>query len=107
MSALRWFLGLTLFLLSNVFRRSLGASENNPVFALIPLLAAGLLFAAVLYPGARPLLHVAAVAALGLTAFCLWQLIAESAPIMVFGLLYLATWFSFYWMAAGRTATSP
>ena len=113
MLALRWVLGitlgllagsfLTLFLLGNVFRRSFGASDINPVLALVPLLAGGVLFASLVFPGMRPLLHLAALAAIGLTGFCLWQLLAESAPVMVFGLIYLAAWFLYYWMVAWRT----
>ena len=68
MNALRWTLGLTtaflgsgylfLFLVANGFRRSFGASENNPLRVIVPLMALALLFASVLFPAQKTLLHL-------------------------------------------------
>ena len=112
MMALRWTLGLTtaliggaylfLFLVSNGFRRSFGASENHPLLAILPLAAAALLLAGLLFPAQKLLLHLAAVAAVGLVCFCAWMLVKESATVLWFALLYLAAWFCFYWQAALR-----
>jgi hypothetical protein len=117
MLALRWLLGLIgvgfaggfllLAVLGNAFRQTFGASPNGLLFIGAPLLALGLLLAAVLAPHWRPLLHLAAAAALGLAAFCLWQIVAEAAVVLWLGLLYLALWGWFYWNAAWGTAAVP
>lgn len=116
MTALRWILGtiavglgggfVFLVILSNAFRRTLGASPNGPLFLILPLVALGLLLAALLFPAWKPLLHVAAVAAAGLVGFCIWQIIAESAMVLWLALLYLGAWFVFYWLAAWRAGAS-
>jgi hypothetical protein len=116
MTALRWVLGLIilllgggylfLFVVSNGFRRSFGASENNPLLAILPLAAAAILLAALVWPGNRMLLHLGAVAAVGLIGFCVWQMISESATVLLFGILYLAVWLVFYWMAAWHAPTT-
>jgi hypothetical protein len=112
MLALRWILGLTigflgggylfLFLVSNGFRSSFGGSKNNPLLAILPLLAAGLLLASVIFPAQKTLLHLAAVAAVGIVGFCVWQMISESAVVVWFGIIYVGVWFIFYWHAAWR-----
>lgn len=106
MYALRWFLGITLAVLgtgvgllvvfADAFRRSFGASENNPVPLVMLLFAGMLLFAALVFPGNRLLLHSAAVAALGLAAGCVWQIVAESAIVLWPALGWLGLWFAFY-----------
>lgn len=110
MNTLRWTLGLTtaflgggylfLFLVSNGFRRSFGASENNPLLAILPLTAMMLLLGSVMFPAQKILLHVTAVAAVALVGFCIWTLIKEAATVMWFALVYLTAWFTFYWLAA-------
>jgi hypothetical protein len=112
MNALRWTLGLTtaflgggylfLFLVSNGFRRSFGASENNPLLAILPLTAMMLLFSSVMFSAQKILLHITAVATVALGGFCIWTLIKEAATVMWFALFYLAAWFTFYWLAAWR-----
>lgn len=116
MLTLRWCLGLVagllgggflvLFFVSNGFRRSFGASENNPLVAVLPLAAIGLLVAGVIAPGSRLLLHLAALAALGLVGFCVWQLIKEAATVMWFALLYLTAWLVFYGITLAQSATT-
>ena len=117
MNALRWILGGTAValgsgfvfpvILSNAFRKSFGASPNGALFLILPLAALGVLLAALVFPACKPLLHVAAVAAVGLMGFCLWQMVAESAMVLWLALLYLAAWFSFHWLAAWRAAATP
>jgi hypothetical protein len=117
MLTLRWLLGLTtaalsggylfLFLVSNGFRRSFGASENNPLLAILPLTAAVILLASVVTPGTKILLHVAAIMAIALVGFCIWQLVKESAVVMWFALMWLAAWFCFYWHAGWKTVAQP
>jgi hypothetical protein len=119
MNALRWILGiisvlfggglLTLFVVSNGFRRSFGASENNPLLAILPLVAVGLLCTALIWPANKILLHVGAFAAVALVVFCVWQMVTESATVLWFALVYLALWFVFYgsrtWGSSPVTST--
>lgn len=117
MNALRWTLGLNtaffgggylfLFLVSNGFRRSFGASEDNPLLMILPLAATALLLGSVLFPAQKALLHIAAVTAVALVAFCIGALIKESATVMWFALLYFAAWFIFYWLTAWRVSPQP
>ena len=117
MNVLRWILGsialalgggfVFLVIISNAFRRSFGASPNGALLLILPLVALGVLLAALLFPACKPLLHVAAVAAVGLVGFCIWQMVAESATVLWLALLYLAAWFAFYWLAAWRVAAAP
>jgi hypothetical protein len=117
MTTLRWILGTVaalvgggftlLFLASNGLRRSFGASENNPLIAILPLLALGLLLAALVTPTQRTLLHMAAVAAAALAGFSIWMLVRESATVMWLSLVYLALWFGFYWLAAWKPLPLP
>jgi hypothetical protein len=111
MNALRWTLGLTtaflgggypfLFLVSNGFRRSFGASANNPLLAILPSTAMMLLLGSIMFPGQKILLHITAVVAVALVGFCIWTLIKEAATtVMWFALFYVAAWFTFYWLAA-------
>jgi hypothetical protein len=113
MNTLRWTLGVisvlfgsgfvALFVVSNGFRRSFGASENNPLLVILPLAAVGFLFAALVWPMNKPLLHAGAVAAVALVAFCIWQIISEAATVLWFALIYLALWFVFYGAKAWGT----
>jgi hypothetical protein len=115
MNILRWILGtisvlfgggfVALFVISNGFRRSFGASENNPLLVILPLAAVALLFAGLVAPSNRILLHVGAVAAVALVAFCVWQMITESATVLWLALLYIALWFVFYGSKAWGTPT--
>ena len=115
MNTLRWILGiisvlfgggfLALFAVSNGFRRSFGASENNPLLAILPIAAAGLLFAALVWPLNKTLLHAGAAAAVVLAAFCVWQIISEAATVLWFALLYLGLWFVFYGSKAWATTS--
>ncbi|HMO63611.1 MAG TPA: hypothetical protein PKE47_00010 [Verrucomicrobiota bacterium] len=117
MNALRWVLGslavvlgggfFILVLLGNAFRKSFGASEHGPLFIILPALGFALLFAAILFPGSKPLLHVAAIAALGLVGFCLWQIFSAGDAPLWLGVAYLATWFVYYWLAAWRVTPQP
>lgn len=113
MNALRWVLGviavvfiggfLALVLLANAFRKSFGASEHGPFFIGLPVAGLVVLLAAVFFPANRPLLHVAAVAALGLTGFCARQIVAKGEAPLWFALVWLAAWFVYYWLAAWRS----
>lgn len=112
MTALRWSLGciavlfgvgfVVLALLGSAFRRSFGASGHGPWFILLPALAMMLIFASVLFPLNRPLLHVAAVVALGMLGFCVQQILGEGEAPVWFAVLYLVIWFVYYWLAAWR-----
>ena len=117
MNALRWILGsiavalgggfVFLVIISNAFRKSFGASTKGPLVLVLTLAALGLLLAALLFPACKPLLHLAAVAAVGLVGFCIWQMVAESALVLWLALIYLAAWFAFYWLAAWRVPAAP
>lgn len=107
MVIIRWLLGIIivflgaglviLFIVGNSFRQSFGASEDNPLFAVLLLVAFAILLAGVIFPAQKALLHVGALAALVLVGFCIWMLYYESATVMWFGLIYLAVWLFYYW----------
>lgn len=117
MTALRWILGLIaaffgggfvfLVVLSNSFRKSFGASEHGPLFLGLPVIALGLLLAAIIFPASKPLLHLAAVAAFGLIVFCLWQIFGHGEVPLWYAVTYLVAWFVYYWLAAWRGAPPP
>ncbi len=118
MMAARWLLGSLLVLfgggfvvLSPVaggFRRSFGASELNPLITILPLVALGLLLAALIVPGNRGRLHAGARAAVLLIGFCLWQIIRESATICFLVMVYLTAWLGFHGVSlAASKATAP
>lgn len=117
MITLRWILGglivllgggfIVLSVIAGGFRKSFGASEVNPLITILPLVAIGLLLASLIFVANKPLLHIAAAAAIGLVGFCIWSMIKESATMMWFPLIYLAAWFWFYWHAAFRAAPTP
>jgi len=110
MNTLRWTLGtivvlfgggfVFLVVLGKAFRKSFGASEHGPLFIGLPVLGITLLLTAVLFPSSKPLLHFAAVAALGLVGFCLWQIFSEGGTPLWFVVAYLVAWFVYYWHAA-------
>jgi hypothetical protein len=117
MNALRWILGsiavllgggfVGLALLGNAFRKSFGASEHSPILLGLPVAGVLLLLSALLFPANKPLLHVAAVSALGLLASCLWQICREGATALWFAVAYLTTWFGYYGLAVWRAAPQP
>lgn len=106
MLAFRWILGLLavglgggfvfLVLVGNALRRSFGASPKGPYVPVLPLLAILLLVAGLIAPHCRPLLHLAAIAALGLAVACVWQIVTDAAVVLWLGVGYLALWFVFY-----------
>ena len=98
------FLGL--LAVADGFRRSFGASENGPWTVVVPLTVMLLFLAALLVPGQRMLLHVAAVVAVVLAAASVWTL-RESVFIGLMGLLYSAAWWVWYWSTAWRQPGAP
>ena len=66
------------------FRRSFGASPASALWTLLPMAAAIVLAASSLMPTNQPLLHVAAGVAVLLIGLCIWQMVAESATILLF-----------------------
>jgi hypothetical protein len=113
MLALRWLLGavivvlgggfLLLCVVASGFRKSFGASELGPLIVILPIVALAILFSGVLFPHARALLHVGAISAVGLIGFCIWQILTESAIILLFGIAYLITWLAFYWLTISKS----
>jgi hypothetical protein len=109
MTTLRWLLGsvialigagtIALFVLGDGFRRSFGASANSLFMLLLPLAGGALMLAALIAPGHRWLLHLAAIAAVALAGGCLWQIFTEAATVLWLVLALLALWFVFYSMA--------
>ena len=112
MTTLRWTLGLILVLLGGgfvllsvvggEFRKSFGASPVSALLFVLPLVAMAVLLAALVTPSTRLLLHAGAVVAVVLVGFCVWQIFAESATILIGALIYLATWLVFYWLTAWK-----
>lgn len=117
MTTLRWILGMIavlfvggfvfLVLVANGFRKSFGASEYSPMFIALPVIGMLLLLGGVAFPFSKPLLHTAAVAAVGLVCFCLWQIFREGDAPLWFAIAYLAAWFVYYWHAAWRVVPQP
>lgn len=114
MNTLRWVLCgiivllgggfVVLSMVAGAFRKSFGASDVNPLITILPLVGMALLLGSLIFTTHKPLLHLAAIAAVGLGGFCGWQMVKEAATVMWFPLLYLAVWFFYYWHAAFRTA---
>jgi hypothetical protein len=112
MTTMRWILGgilvffagglVVLSMVAGGFRKSFGASAINPLIVALPLIAFAVLFAGVLFPASRSILHAGAVAAVGLIGLCVWQIIADSAVVLFFGIAYLILWLIYYWIAAWK-----
>lgn len=117
MNALRWILGsvavlvgggfVALALLGNAFRKSFGASARAPGFVILPVLGLALLLAAIVFPASEPLLHLAAIAAIGLFSSCIRQIFGEGETPLWFAVAYLAMWFVYYWLAAWSMTLQP
>lgn len=111
MNLLRWILGpitvlaaagfVGLVLLANAARAVLNQPAHGPSFILLPVAGITLLLAAIIFPNRQPLLHAAAVAAVGLAFFFGWQTIDEGAGVWR-AFAYLAAWFFYYYLAAWR-----
>lgn len=117
MNTLRWILGIIgvlfgggfviLAIVGSGFRKSFGASDTNPLLIAMPMLAIVLLLAAIFFPSSKPLLHVAAVAALGLVGYFLWEIFKQGEAPFWLAIVYLAAWSVFYWHAAWRNIPQP
>lgn len=116
MNTLRWVLAsatalatigfVALLVVAEGFRRSFGATENGPWTIGLPLAVMLLFLAALLLPGQRVLLHIAAALALALIGCSIWVL-RESAFIGTMGLLYAGLWCAWYWHTAWQQAATP
>lgn len=114
MMAARWLLGGTLVLfgggfvvlslIAGGFRRSFGTSELKPQTTILPLVAVGLLRAALIIPG-----NSAYSTRAPAQRFCFWQIIDESAATCCLGIVYWAAWMGFYGVssAAGKVTARP
>ena len=110
MMLFRWILGTILVLLGGGytillivaagFRSSFGASDNNPLVEIFPLVAAVVLLAGLIFPTRKKLLHSGAIGAVGLVAFCIYMFLTEAAVVLWYLVLYLAAWLFFYWRSA-------
>lgn len=95
--------GGSFFVLATVsrgFRKSFGASPLSSLFVILPLAGMLLLLAALIFPAHKLLLHVGAVAAVGLVGFCIWQMVYEGGGVLWLALVVFGSWFVFYWQAA-------
>ena len=116
MNTLRWTLlvvtllaggGYTfLVFVGSQFRRSFGASPAGVLWTLVPVIGAAVLAAALMLPANKTLLHVATGVAVLLIGLCIWQVVAESATVLLFAVFYLVTWLAYYWMALSAGAGS-
>jgi cytochrome c-type biogenesis protein CcmH/NrfG len=97
---------VALLVLADGFRRSFGASENGPLVAVVPLTVIIVLFAALLLPGQRVLLHAAAAMAVVLAAGSVW-ILRETVFMGAIGLLYSGLWLAWYWHTAWARAAAP
>lgn len=106
MNTLRWILGIIavgfaggfvfLAILSNMFRRSFGASEHGPLFFILPVVGFALLLGSIFFPAVRPLLHLSAVAAGALLVSCLWGIFTHGEISFWVVVAYLGLWFVYY-----------
>jgi hypothetical protein len=113
MLALRWILGgvvvfvgagfLILCVVASGFRKSFGASELAPLLIGLPLIAMAILLAGVLFPHVRPILHAAAISAVGLIGFCIWLVFTDFSIVQLFGIAYLVAWLVFYWITISKS----
>lgn len=114
MNSLRWTLLVVTFLAGGgytflvfvgaQFRRSFGASPVGVLWTLAPVVGAAVLAAALMFPANKALLHIAAAVAVLLIGLCVWQIVADSATVLVFAVVYLVAWLAFYWMALTNAA---
>ena len=88
---------LLLTMVANGFRKSFGSSEMNPLIQILPIAAMVILLAGLMTPSSKLLLHIGAVAAIGLIGFCVWNMVYEAATSLGFAVLYLLVWLYFYW----------
>lgn len=66
----------------------------------LPLLAVLLLLGALFAPHNRPLLHCAAIAALGLAGYAISRMARQSTALMLFAVVYVGAWMFYYWHSA-------
>ncbi len=117
MITLRWVLGVSgalfaigfiaLALIGNAFRKSFGASALGPLTIILPAIALVLLVAATVAPTCKPLLHAAAISALGLIAYFLWEIFTHGEIPLWFAIAYLGLWLSYYWLALEQATLLP
>lgn len=108
MNTLRWVLiiataatligFIALLMMADGFRRSFGASEHGPLFAVLPILMGLVLLCALILTEPQVLRHVAAVMALILAGLSIW-VFRETAFIGSLGLIYSGLWGLWYWQA--------
>ena len=113
MSSLRWTLGIVAALFTAAiiaiavigggFRRSFGAPDNSPLIESIILLAAGLVFASLLWPDRRMLMHTVAVLMAALCIGCAF-IARETIFTATMGWSYAAGWFVFYYRSLSAAA---
>jgi hypothetical protein len=114
MTLLRWLLGITtlvmlvgwilLVIASHDFRRSAGASPVSPLVPFIPGVVLILILTTLLAPGSQGLLTVTAVVA-GLGILGSFFILRQSVATGLFAILYLLSWFAWYWMLRRGTGT--
>jgi hypothetical protein len=107
MLVLRWLLGLTslgvigaivlLVVVARDFRRSFGSTMPHPLLVGGLVLAVVVMFAGVLWPQFRPLLHAGAACASALSLLCLW----DHSPFGLAGLLHCGLWLLHYGLLVG------
>jgi len=106
MTGLRWLIGIVtslvalgaviLTFMGGGFRRSFGASDNSAVIVAVVVLFAGVVVASVVWPDRRPLMHVGAVAMLGLCVACVF-VARQTVFVATVGVFYAAMWFILYY----------
>lgn len=104
---LRWLLGLTsigvlgaivlLVVVARDFRRSFGSTMPHPLLVGGLVFAVLVMFAGVLWPQLRPLLHAGAACAVALAGLCLW----DRSPFGLVGLLHCGLWLLHYGLVVG------
>ncbi len=83
------------------YRRKMFRLPNAQSFACnLPMLAVVLLLGALCAPHNRPLLHCAAVAALGFVGYAVSRMSRQPIGFTVFAVVYVAAWMCFYWQSA-------
>lgn len=112
MNALRWLLivvtalvGVAWVLLvawADSFRRSFGASANDGVTLVLPVVVLALLLASLLLPEFKWLQHLVAALALAVAVGCI-VLMSETVVMGSLGLIYVGLWLLHYWHIVWRS----
>lgn len=113
---LRWILGITtavgaagliaIAVIAGGFRRSFTGSDDGVPLVSVFLVTAALVLASLVWPDRRVLLHIVAVLMAALCIACAF-IARESAGTATMGVIYAATWLTFYYRTVWAGHAAP